>query len=81
MRDVGSLPWNDLTEAIPSFLVLTVMPFTYSITNGIGAGFLSYTLIRITQGKAREVSWMLWIASAGFLLYFLVPLLQAKGWV
>ena len=41
MRDVGSLPWDDATEAIPAFLVLTVMPFTYSITNGIGAGFIS----------------------------------------
>ena len=60
---------------------MTIMPLTYSITNGIGAGFLSYTLIRIMQGKAREISWMLWIASVGFLIYFLVPLFQAKGWV
>ena len=60
---------------------MTIMPLTYSITNGIGFGFIAYTLIRIVQGKAREVSWMLWTASAGFILYFLIPLLQAKGWV
>ena len=46
---------------------MTIMPLTYSITNGIGAGFIAYTLIRIAQGKAREISWMLWIATVGFL--------------
>ena len=60
---------------------MTIMPLTYSITNGIGFGFIAYTLIRIVQGKAREVSWMLWIATVGFLIYFLVPLAQARGWV
>ena len=60
---------------------MPLVPLTYSITNGIGFGFIAYTLIRIVQGKAREVSRMLWAASAGFILYFLIPLLQAKGWV
>jgi AGZA family xanthine/uracil permease-like MFS transporter len=80
-RAVAAINFNDIAFGLPAVLTMTIMPLTYSITNGIGAGFLSYTLIRITQGKAREISWMLWIASAGFLLYFLVPLLQAKGWV
>ncbi len=44
------------------------------------SGFISYTLIRVAQGKSREVSWMLWIATAGFLLYFLIPLFQSWGW-
>ncbi|HZL64872.1 MAG TPA: NCS2 family permease [Thermoleophilia bacterium] len=80
-RAVAAINFNDIAFGLPAILTMTIMPLTYSITNGIGAGFLSYTLIRITQGKAKEISWMLWIASAGFLLYFLVPLLQAKGWV
>jgi AGZA family xanthine/uracil permease-like MFS transporter len=80
-RAVAAINFNDIAFGLPAVLTMTIMPLTYSITNGIGAGFLSYTLIRVVQGKAREVSWMLWIASAGFLLYFLVPLLQAKGWV
>jgi AGZA family xanthine/uracil permease-like MFS transporter len=80
-RAVAAINFNDIAFGLPAILTMTIMPLTYSITNGIGAGFLSYTLIRITQGKAREISWMLWIASAGFLLYFLIPLLQAKGWV
>ena len=58
---------------------MTIMPLTYSITNGIGVGFIAYTLIRVVQGKAREVSWMLWIASVGFVIYFLLPLLPGQG--
>jgi AGZA family xanthine/uracil permease-like MFS transporter len=80
-RAVSAINFSDIAFGIPAVLTMTVMPLTYSITNGIGFGFISYTLIRIFQGKAREISWMLWIATAGFILYFLVPLLQAKGWV
>ncbi len=80
-RAVAAINFNDIAFGLPAVLTMTIMPLTYNITNGIGAGFLSYTLIRVTQGKAKEVSWMLWIASAGFLLYFLVPLLQSEGWV
>jgi len=80
-RAVAAINFNDIAFGLPAILTMTIMPLTYSITNGIGAGFISYTLIRVTQGKAKEISWMLWIATAGFILYFLVPLLQAKGWV
>jgi AGZA family xanthine/uracil permease-like MFS transporter len=72
MRDVGSLPWDDATEAIPAFLVLTVMPFTYSITNGIGAGFVSYVVLKALSGRAREVKPLMVGAAAAFLLYFVV---------
>src|SRR5450759_4011213 len=77
----ASINFANVAFGLPAILIMTIMPLTYSITNGIGFGFIAYTLIRIVQGKAREVSWMLWAASAGFILYFLVPLLQAKGWV
>ena len=80
-KAIAAINFGDIAFGLPAVLTMTIMPLTYSITNGIGAGFLSYTLIRITQGKAKEISWMLWIASVGFLIYFLVPLLQAKGWV
>jgi AGZA family xanthine/uracil permease-like MFS transporter len=72
MRDVGSLPWDDATEAIPAFLVLTVMPFTYSITNGIGAGFVSWVLLKALAGRAREVRPLMAAAAAAFLLYFVI---------
>ena len=73
MRDVGSLPWDDLTEAIPAFLVLTVMPFTFSITNGIGAGFIALVVLKVLAGRAREVHPLLLLSSLGFVVYFAVP--------
>jgi adenine/guanine/hypoxanthine permease len=72
MRDVGSLPWHDLTEAIPSFLVLTVMPFTYSITNGIGVGFVSLVLLKLLAGRGREIHPLLYLTSFAFVVYFVV---------
>jgi AGZA family xanthine/uracil permease-like MFS transporter len=72
MRDVGSLPWDDAAEAIPAFLVITVMPFTYSITNGIGAGFISYVLLKAFSGRARQVAPLMWAAAAAFLVYFVI---------
>jgi len=47
-----------------------VMPLTYSIANGIGAGFISWVVVRSLSGKAREISPLLWIVAAGFLIYF-----------
>lgn len=72
MRDVGALPWSDPTEAIPAFLTVVVMPFTYSITNGIGAGFVSFVLLKAVSGRAREVHPLMWGAAAAFLVYFAI---------
>jgi AGZA family xanthine/uracil permease-like MFS transporter len=72
MREVGSLPWDEPTDAIPAFLVLTVMPFTYSITNGIGAGFVSYVVLKALSGRAREVAPLMYAAAAAFLVYFVI---------
>ena len=55
---------------------MTIMPLTYSITNGIGAGFISFIVIRVAQGKARTVSWMMYAASLGFLIYFAFPFIR-----
>jgi AGZA family xanthine/uracil permease-like MFS transporter len=67
---VREIPWDDLEIAIPSFLTIVLMPFTYSITNGIGAGFIAYTFIKVARGKTSEVHPMMWVASVAFLLYF-----------
>jgi AGZA family xanthine/uracil permease-like MFS transporter len=72
MREVGSLPWDEPTDAIPAFLVLTVMPFTYSITNGIGAGFISYVVLKAFSGRARDVAPLMYVAAAAFLVYFVI---------
>ncbi|HWC14149.1 MAG TPA: NCS2 family permease [Actinomycetota bacterium] len=67
---VREIPWDDLELAIPAFLTIVIMPFTYSITNGIGAGFVAYTFIKVARGKPGEVHPMMWIATAAFILYF-----------
>jgi AGZA family xanthine/uracil permease-like MFS transporter len=77
---VRELPWDDYTIAIPAFLTLIVMPFTYSITDGIGAGFVSYTVIQLATGQHRRVHWMMALASVLFFLYFaLDPLSRLLG--
>jgi AGZA family xanthine/uracil permease-like MFS transporter len=70
MREVGSISWDDPTEAIPAFLTLTVMPFTYSITNGIGAGFVSYVFLKLLTGRARQVKPLMGGAAIAFVVYF-----------
>ena len=72
MRTVREIPWEDPEIAIPAFHTIVLMPFTYSITNGIGAGFVSYVFIKVARGKGREVSPMMYIASAAFLVYFAI---------
>jgi AGZA family xanthine/uracil permease-like MFS transporter len=52
------------------------MPFTYSITNGIGAGFVSYVLLKTTQGRAREVHPLLWLVGILFVIYFAIDPIQ-----
>jgi AGZA family xanthine/uracil permease-like MFS transporter len=77
---VKNLNFDDLALAVSSFLTAVVMPFTYSITNGIGAGFVSYVVIRIAQGRAKEVHPLMWGISAAFVLYFaLVPVQDLLG--
>jgi AGZA family xanthine/uracil permease-like MFS transporter len=72
MQQVKGISWDDLEIAIPAFLTIVLMPFTYSITVGIGAGFLAYTLIKLVKGKAAQVHLLLWIVSALFLVYFAI---------
>ncbi len=70
MTTVTTIDWTDFDIAIPAFLTIVLMPFTYSISNGIGAGVLSYVLIRTVRGRAREIHPLLWVVAALFLLYF-----------
>lgn len=72
MMAVREIPWDDLEIAIPAFLTITLMPFTYSITNGIGAGFVTYAFIKLSRGKASEVRPMMWVAAGAFVIYFTI---------
>ena len=80
MTQVKNIPWDDWAIAIPAFLTIVLMPFTYSITNGIGAGFISYVVLRTTQGRWREPHVLLWVVALLFTAYFLLhPIKEALG--
>ena len=80
MTQIRHIPFDDYAIAIPSFLTIILMPFTYSITNGIGAGMVSYVAIKIAQGKSKEISGLLWLIAAAFVIYFGVhPLKELFG--
>ncbi|MGH1561788.1 NCS2 family permease [Mumia sp. DW29H23] len=72
MQQVIDIPWKDIELAIPAFLTIALMPFTYSISVGIGAGFLSYVVIKVARGKARQVHPLMWVVAAMFLVYFAI---------
>ncbi|HZR96905.1 MAG TPA: NCS2 family permease [Gaiellaceae bacterium] len=73
---LAGIDFHDLAIGLPAALVIMLMPFSYSITNGIGFGFIAYVVIRGVQGRVKDVHPLMWVASAAFTLYFLVPLLQ-----
>ncbi|MFF1635789.1 NCS2 family permease [Leifsonia sp. NPDC058248] len=70
VSQIRYIDFDDFSSTLPVFLTIIVMPLTYSIANGIGVGFISWVLIRSLSGKAREISPLLWIVAAGFLVYF-----------
>src|SRR3989441_416327 len=70
------IPWDDYEEAIPAFMTMLAMPFTWSITSGIGAGFVTYTAIKVLRGKGHQLPLMVYLASAAFVVYFCLPLIE-----
>jgi AGZA family xanthine/uracil permease-like MFS transporter len=76
MTAVRDIDWTDYEIAIPAFLTIVLMPFTYSISNGIGAGFISYVLLKAVRGKAREIHPLLWGVAVLFALYFAIGALR-----
>ncbi|MFD2763417.1 NCS2 family permease [Micromonospora eburnea] len=77
IRQVKEIDLTDVGIAVPAFLTMTLMPFTYSITNGIGAGFISWVAIRVAQGKARTIHPLMWAVSVAFVIYFGINLVKA----
>ncbi len=77
---IRNIDWDDYELAIPCFLTIILMPFTYSITAGIGAGFVVYVVLQVAVGKARKVHPLMWIAAAAFVVYFaLGPIRELLG--
>ncbi|KPL00041.1 MAG: hypothetical protein AMJ91_05590 [candidate division Zixibacteria bacterium SM23_73_3] len=74
---IKELPFEKFDEAFPAFLIMIVMPLTYSISNGIGFGFITFTLIKLLSGKGREVHWLMYLVSLAFAVDFAIPALKS----
>ncbi len=79
MQQIRGIAWDDLEIAIPAFLTIILMPFTYSITAGIGAGFVAYAFLMLVRGKATEVHPLLWFIAGLFVVYFAID--PITGWL
>ncbi|WP_290656468.1 NCS2 family permease [Kocuria sp.] len=77
-RNVVHIDWTDWGVSVPAFLTFAVMPFTYSIANGIGAGFVSFVFIRLVQGRAKDVHPLMYVVALAFLLFFGMGVIE--GW-
>ena len=76
MTQVPGIDWTRLEVAVPAFLTIVLMPFTYSITAGMGAGFIAYVVIHVAIGKVKKVHPLMWVTAVLFILYFLRGPLQ-----
>jgi AGZA family xanthine/uracil permease-like MFS transporter len=70
MQQVTGIDWRDMEVAIPAFLTIMLMPFTYNITVGMGAGFIAWVVIKIAKGHARMIHPLLWVIAASFVIFF-----------
>jgi adenine/guanine/hypoxanthine permease len=71
MTQIRNIDWDDIGIALPAFLTIILMPFTYNISVGIGVGFVTHVIIRAIQGRGKEVHPLLWLVSGLFVIYFL----------
>ena len=72
MTQVTDIDWKSPEIALPAFITVIMMPFSYSITNGIGFGFISYVVIMIFQGRIKEISPLMWVATIAFAVMFVL---------
>lgn len=77
MAQVRHVPWDDPEHVVPAFLTIAVIPFTYMITNGIGAGLIAYAVIKVARGKAREIGWLVGVLAVVFAAYFGIEAVEA----
>ncbi|RJP81317.1 MAG: NCS2 family permease, partial [Candidatus Zixiibacteriota bacterium] len=70
IQSAARVVWNDLTEAVPAFLIMIGMALTYSIADGLAFGFITYPLLKLFSGRGREVSWLVYVLGAIFVLRY-----------
>ncbi|MBU2702658.1 AGZA family xanthine/uracil permease-like MFS transporter [Sporomusaceae bacterium BoRhaA] len=74
MAEISNVSFDDITEAVPAFLTIIMMPLTYSIANGFAFGFVSYTFVKVLAGRYKDVSIVMWVVSLAFLVNFYMRL-------
>ncbi len=72
MSEVTEIDWFDVLDGFPTFMIIAGIPFTYSISNGIGLGFITYVVVAIVTGRVKQIRPLMWVAAAAFLAYFLL---------
>lgn len=72
LTDIAEIDWNRIEHAMPAVFTIVGIPMTYSITNGIGLGFISYRAIMLVQGRRRDVHPLMWVAAAAFVAMFVI---------
>jgi AGZA family xanthine/uracil permease-like MFS transporter len=70
LRELGEIDWSDTTESVPAAITALVIPFTYSIAEGIAFGFITYAVLKLTTGRARDVKPIVWVIAAAFVFRF-----------
>ena len=72
MSEALDIDWSNMLDGLPAFLIVAGIPMTYSISSGIGLGFLGYIVVAIATGNAKKIKPLMWVAAVAFLIYFLV---------
>ena len=72
---VKDIPVGDVEEGLPALLTMILMPLTYDITVGMGAGFITWVVIKVVRGKMAEIHWLMWVVTVAFVVYF------AQDWI
>lgn len=72
MTDVVDIDWTNLLDGFPAFMVIAGIPLTYSISNGIGMGFIAYVIVALVTGRAKMIKPLMWVSAAAFVVYFLL---------
>ena len=79
MSEASEIDWSDVSQGFPAFMIVAGVPFTYSISAGIGLGFIAYVIVALFKGEASKIKPLMWIAALAFLVYFFRALLLKPG--
>jgi AGZA family xanthine/uracil permease-like MFS transporter len=71
LRELTELEWDETTDVVPAAVTALMMPFTYSIAHGLAFGFITYAVLKLLTGRAREVHWMVWVIGCIFLFKYI----------